>query len=227
MSSLASPPFVQPAANLFGQIVTPRMVEKAVAACLDIWMDTYLGQVERIDGYEPGQIVRPLGIITRSQFQRWPEEQLPCLLVMAAGLGGQRPERRADSSYRASWMVGIACIVSDATQDDTRDLALAYATAVRAAIGQHRMLKSALWPLGFGAAYWEDESYSDMPSRAERTLGASRVIFSVAVENVLTETAGPREPLADASEDPGNWPSATIQPATPVITPIGIEDTVS
>lgn len=206
--------------NLFGQIITPGQVEQAVAATLKLWMDDYLGEIERVEGYVPGTIERPLDVITRSQFDHWPEEQVPFLLVMTSGMAGQ-PERHAQGSYHASWLVGVACVVSDVTQEDTRRLALAYAAAVRAAVLQHKMLRSPLHPAGFAnGSGWQDESYTDMPSDAERTLGASRVIFSIGVDDVVTERAGPRQPSGRPNVDPGNWPK--VSSAKTNITPIGV-----
>lgn len=212
-----------PAPNLFKQIVTPGMVERAMAAAVELWIDTYLGQIERIEGYDPGQIERPRGVITRSEFDKWPEEQIPLIVVMTSGLAG-KPERHAQGNYHASWAVGVASIVSDIDQENTRQLSLAYAAAVRSLVLQHKMLKSATWPDGFAnGTSWEDETYSDMPSLKERSISAARVIFSVGVDDVVTEYAGPREPLSPAAVDPGNWPEGVFDTTT---TPIGIEDTL-
>lgn len=214
--------------NLFRPIVSKKMVERAVIASLEQWMDTYLGQIERIeylpDGsrtYAGGQVERPRGIISRSEFDKWPEDQLPVILVLCSGLAGQ-PERYARGNYRAAWTVGVAALVSDVDEDSTEQLASAYGSAIRTAILQHKTLKSSLYPAGFAnGVRWEDESYSDAPTIQGRTQQAARVIFSIAVDDVVTEYAGPREPLPDPTVDPGDWP--VVENALANVTPIGFE----
>jgi hypothetical protein len=194
--------------NLFGQIVSPHQVEEAVVASLTVWLPDYLGELERIEGYTPGTIALPAGIITASEFEKWPEDQLPLILVMNGGLAS-KPIRRGNGRYEAEWLVNVAPIVADVDEVQTRRLASAYATACRAAVLQHKGLKSPLHPEGFAAFIkWRDEKYVDIPFAETRTLGSGQVIFSVGVEGVTTEQAGPREPITPAV-DPGPLPAVT------------------
>lgn len=211
-------------ASLFGQIISPKAVEEAVAASLTIWLDTYLGELERIEGYDPGAIERPRGIISSSEFAKWPEDQIPVVVVVNSGLAG-KPERRNEGRYDASWLVGIAAIVSDVDHASTRELAFTYTAAIRAAIAQHKMLKSDLHPDGFAKfSEWEDETYGDLAFNETRTLGAGRTIFSVGVTGAVTEYAGPRVPSDDPAVAPGLLP--TVVEADAVVVPIGIEESL-
>lgn len=216
--------------NQFGNAISGGIVERAVADSLKIWMNTYLGEAERLEGYEPDTLERPLGIVTRSEFEKWPEEQVPVILVVSGGLA-EAPIRRTDGSYDAKWGVSIASICSAGDpdgfgQDATRRMSLAYALATRLAIGQHKMLKSDTYPDGFAnGSWWTDESYHDLPSITERAMGAARVTFAIGVDSVMTEYAGPRTPLTDPGIDPGNWPGAT-QPPLVGVTPIGPEESL-
>jgi hypothetical protein len=187
-------------ANLYGRIVTPQAVEQAVKATLETWMTDYLGELERIEGYEPNQIARPAGIIVASEFAKWPEDQLPLIMVISTGTVG-KPERHERGRHAVAWAVTVAAIVSDVEELESRRLAGAYAGAIRAAILQHKMLRSDLHPDGFAQFLsWQGESYSDLPFQDVRTLDSCRVSFSVGVEDVVTEQAGPREP---SGEQPG------------------------
>ncbi len=203
--------------NLYGRIVSATAVEHAVVASLNIWLDGAIGELERVDGYTPGSIERPHGIVTGSQFEKWPEDQIPVILVINAGLAGT-PVRRADGVYDTAWLVGCAPVVSDVDQKGTRDLALTYTAALRMALLQHAKLTSPVNPSGF-AHYvdWRGEDYTDIPFLASRSLMAGRVIFEVGVEAAVTQQAGPRTPPADPKVDPGNWPNVgeptvTVQP---------------
>lgn len=204
---------------LFGQIISAKAVERAVVESLNVWLNDYLGELERVEGYDPNAIERPLGIITSSDFAKWPEDQIPLVVVINLGLSG-KPERHHDGKYSASWLVGIAAIVSDQDQSATRDLAFTYLTAIRAAILQHKMLKSPLHPDGFANfSMWHDETYGDIAFNESRTLGAGRSIFEIGVEDVTTEFAGPRVPYDDPTQTPGPLPTVTktivtAEPAT-------------
>lgn len=194
------------ASNRYGQIVTPGMVERAFVATLELWMDDYLGELERVEGYDVGEVVRPAGIITASQFAKWPEDQLPLIMVIAPGTTG-KPERHAQGRYNVAWAVTAAAIVSDIDELEARRLAGAYAGAMRAAILQHKMLKSPLHPEGFAQFLsWKGEGYGDLGFEDARTLDSCRVEFAVGVEDVTTEHAGPRTPSGSPGTDPGPLP---------------------
>ncbi len=195
--------------NLFGRIVSRTAVERAVIASLNIWLDSALGELERIDDWPLNSIKRPMGIVTRSQFAKWPEDQLPVILVICAGLAGT-PVEHAGGRYDASWLVGVAPIVSDVDEDSTRDLAGAYGAAVRTAVLQHSMLKSPINPDGFSSSIdWVGEDDTDIPFLASRSLASTRVVFQVSVETAVTKQAGPRTPPETPWVDPGEWPEIT------------------
>jgi hypothetical protein len=189
--------------SVFGTIISAGAVERAVADSLREWISTYIGEIERIEGYDPGSIERPLDVISTSDFEKWPEDQLPVVLVLNAGLAGQ-PIRRGDGVHEATWLVALAPVVSDVNAADTRTLALAYAAAIRAAILQHKSLG------GFAAGLtWRDENYTDLPFADTRSLMAGRVVFEVTVEGVVRDSGGPPAPLPDPSDDPGDWPTTS------------------
>lgn len=194
-------------ANIFERIVTPDDVEQAVVATLNLWMDDYLGEMERLKGYTANEVARPAGIITASEFAKWQEDQLPLIMVVSPGLDGPPIRRKGGGSYEAAWSVTVAAIVADVDLGLTRRLMSVYAGAIRASILQHKMLRSSLYPDGFASFLaWKDESYSDIPFADTRALDSVRVGFSVGVEDVTTEQAGPREPSGKPATDPGDWP---------------------
>lgn len=196
--------------NLYGRIITRNQVEQAMKACVGDWINDYLGELERVEGYDVGSIVRPRGTITASEFAKWPEDQVPLILILSAGLGGPPKRTRGDGSHEAAWTVAVCGIVSDIDEDATRRLAGVYAGAIRALVTQHKGLKSSLHPDGFADSLaWRDESYGDIPFADSRTLDSCRVVFSVGVEDVVTEQAGPREPSPTPGVDPGPLPVAT------------------
>lgn len=196
--------------NLIGAIIDCDTVEKAMQATLADYLPTYLGELERLKGYTAGQIARPAGVITASEFAKWPEDQLPLIMVVSPGLEGSPVRSSGAGAYDAQWSVTVAAVVADVDELETRRLMSSYAAAIRAAVVQHKALRSSLHPNGFAQfAEWRDESYSDIPFGDTRALDSCRVVFTVGVENVVTQAAGPRLPLPDPSVDPGPWPPVT------------------
>lgn len=202
-------------ANIFGQMVSGFDVERAMVDFLSAprgahqgtWIDTYLGEVERLQGYQPNAIERPRGIVTSSDFEKWPEDQVPVYVVICPGVTGP-PTRRGDGSYGASFGVGIAAVASDVDADgnstaSSRKLAQAHGLAIRTAVTQHKSLG------GFAnTCKWLDESYRDLIFDDTRTLATAMIGFEVVVESVV-QTGGPSEPVAIPPDDPGPWPTVT------------------
>jgi hypothetical protein len=207
-------------ANLFGPIVTGDDVERAIAAFLrdpqpngHSWLDTYLGELERHAGYAPGQIQRPKGVVTRSELETWPEDQLPVIVVVSPALAA-RPSQRA-GAYQATWAVAVAPVVSDVDEPGTRRLSHTYVAAVRLAMLQHGSLG------GFAESVeWIDERTDDTAFADTRSIMAGRVVFEVTVGNVARRSDGPLVPLPDPAVDPGPWPDVSATPVDVSIVPI-------
>lgn len=193
------------AQNVYGVIWSAKQVENRVIGALEDWLPYYLGEMERVDGYDPDTIERPRGYVRASEFGKWPEDQIPVVLVIT---GEARPTKHEDGRYEATFPVGVAPIVSELEKDGTRDLANTYAAAIRSAVVQHKRLKSTAYPDGIeGHVNWTHEGYTDLAHDDTRTLGAASVIFDVTINNVVTAAAGPRElPSEPPNVDPGDWP---------------------
>lgn len=218
------------ATNVFGPIVTLRMVEQGIASFLRVWFLDYLDEIERREGYAPGEVERPRGIPIASDFQKWPEDQVPCLLVLSAGLAGP-PQRQGDGSYTTDWQVAIAPVVKDIDEDETRRLASTYTAAVRLAVMQHQGLE------GLGRVLrWRDEVYDTGPLERRRTHAVGRFVFDVQMDKTLVEFGpvvpanppiDPDLPPPDPTPDPGPWPDVhlpadvgvTLKNPTEVVTP--------
>jgi hypothetical protein len=202
------------ATNVFGPIVTLRTVEQGVAAFLRLWFLDYLDEVERREGYAPGEIERPRGIPIHSDLSKWSEEQVPCLLVLSSGLTGP-PERMGDGSYTTEWQIAVGAVVKDIDEDEARRLSSAYIAAVRTAV----MHKQGLEGLG-RVLRWRDETYDDTPPERRRTHAVGRFVFDVQIDNTLQEggpllpSNAPLDPAvpppATPSPDPGPWPDVQL-----------------
>lgn len=184
-----------PYSQAIGSVVTGRDVELAVLAFLKRWAGTYLAECERQRGYVPGSLPRIRTWTTANEFETWPEDQLPCCLLVSPGLI-EAPLADGAGVYRAKFSLGLAVIVSARTMDETAALAKLYCAAFRAAILQHQSLE------GFASGIeWLDENYDDIPSIDDRSLGAGQAVFAVEVSGFARRWNGPTTPNEPPSPD--------------------------
>lgn len=190
--------------SAFGQIITDDQVEDAVISVLKRWTNEYMAEIERQVGVEVGYHQRPPGdgsYLVRTDFDKWPEEMLPIVLVVSPGVADD-PVREGRGVYRAKWEIGVVCIVESTDQVSTRRYAYRMGAALRAALVQHQTLERALNSSVRGVD-WVGHRNNEVPLGPEdnRTIWANRQLFEVEVGGVLTRGGGPG-PGVDPREDP-------------------------
>src|SRR3954463_13420771 len=111
--------------TVFGTVISDDVVELATVNTLRTWVSTYLSEVERQRDLDPGYYTRPPqgSITTRSDFDKWPEEQLPAIIVVAPGIPDDPVKQSGHGVYRASYDIGVVCVVSSNTREETRHYA--------------------------------------------------------------------------------------------------------
>jgi hypothetical protein len=182
---------------MFGSEIGPMIsaydVERAALDTLRKWIDTYLGEAEAQHGRARNSLPRPRSYTTSNSFDKWPEDQLPCVLLVSPGIL-EPPQARGDGAIFAVFSLGVAAIVSTAQMADTEELAKLYVCALRTCLIQQRSLG------GFASGTeWLDETYDDLPSEDSRSLGAGQAIFAVEVDAVAQRYHGP---LLDTPQPP-------------------------
>jgi hypothetical protein len=210
------------ATNIYGPIWSAKQIERRVIGSLEDWLTFYLGEMERLDGYAPDSIQRPLGYVRAPELSKYPEDQVPCIVVMAREA---IPKKTAPyKEYEATFPVAVAPIVSDTDKDSSQDLAGTYAAAIRASIIQHKRLKSTAYPDGIeGSVEWAHEGYMDLAFSSSRSLGTASGIFNVTIDVAVAGQAGPRElPTEPPSVDPGDWPDLLPGQPTVVVNPVEV-----
>jgi hypothetical protein len=202
--------------SIFGAIVTGADVEGWCLETLKQWSPTYLAELERQHGRTAGELQPVRAWVTVPSFDKWPEDQLPAVLLLSVGIAAP-PLKRGDGRYRARWQMGLACICSARTQELSHELAMLYLAAHRAILLQRPSLG------GHAAGInWLDENYDDLPLDDLRSLSAGQAIFTVEVEGVVSGDAGPLspdQPLTPATDPWPDWPTA----ATVEVTVEGVE----
>lgn len=181
--------------TLYERIVTGNDVEQWVVALLKKWSCNYLVELERQHGYEPGTLPGVRGWALGPTFDKWPEDQIPGVLVVSPGLVPP-PTRDGYGVYRARWRIDVGCICSARTQQQSHEQAMLFVAAHKAIVVQHPSLEG--WATGM---QWLDESYDPLTFDDTRSLYAGYASFAIEVDDVLTSLAGPtgdpHEPCTD------------------------------
>jgi hypothetical protein len=193
--------------NIFRQIITRQDVEQAALDTLQIWIDTYLAEVERQKGITVRSLPRPRSWTRRNEFERWPEDQIPAIIVVSPGLSDP-PMGTGNGAFRADWDLGIAVVAEGQQTNSTRDLVGYYTAAIRALIIQRPSLG------GFAmGVIWTGERYDDISdTEIGRTMASGQVLFQVTVEGIVSTKAGPvtpDTPPVDPPDTSPTWPIAT------------------
>lgn len=195
--------------TVFDHILTADVVEQHALETLQTWLPTYLREVERQTGRDPNTLPAVRSWKPVNIFERWPEDQLPAVLLVSPGLIGT-PEKEGDGYYRARWSLGIGVVVSARDAATTNSLAKVYAAAVRATILQHQSLGGHSRGVG-----WVDEKYDDLPAEKGRTLAAGQNIFWVEYAQVVSTKGGPIQPVPpDDEPPPEDWPTVETADTT-------------
>lgn len=190
--------------SIFGDILTGDDVEKAVVAHLKNWSRTYLAELERQTDRTADSLPQVRSFTTTPREpEKWPEDQLPAILVVSPGLADV-PNLQGDGQMRATWSVGIAAIVEARSEAATRTGAHLYFAHAMAIMLQ----KAGIGGIADDTMLATPWQYDVLPVESRRTLGAVYAVFEVSVDEVLNTRGGPEEPLAEPYEDPGDWPTA-------------------
>lgn len=178
-----------------GDILIASNLKVAVREHYKTWQETYLAEVERLTGRDPRALPLIKSYSFKNELDKFPEEQLPAMVIVTPGVAEDSIEREGDGAYSASWDLGVAIVVGSNTEIATDALRDAYAAAARTLFIQH----PAIGDIGV-IEEWLDESYNDLPVDATRTLAAVQLIFRVRTEMVLEAAEGTAEPLDDPYE---------------------------
>lgn len=176
--------------SIFGTIFSDDALEDAVRETLKKWFSDYLDEIEDQRGIARGWHDRPKSWEIHDEFDRFPAEMIPQILVFCKGLD-DKATKRGDGRYGAKFAVGVACIVSAADSESTRKMAYRYGAAVRAIILQKKKLDGTV--AGIRGVSWIDGRNSEIKSEDTRTLWSSRQLFAFEIADVVTAGAGPRD----------------------------------
>jgi hypothetical protein len=186
--------------SIFGPIVTGYDLEVWTLQLCRKWFGTYLSEMERQHGLTAGTFKRPLSYTVAPSFDKFPEDQLPAIVLVSAGLAEQ-PAKQGDGNMHGRWDLLAGGIVSARRQDEAHAMAQFYCGALRWLLIQRPSLDGHAQ-----GVVWMDEDYTMLEFDETRSLAAGVARFTVEVENVSNAKAGPLTPEEPLDPDTLPWP---------------------
>jgi hypothetical protein len=203
----------------FGPLKGQPDVEKAVLSTLAAWLNEYLADIERKNGYAKkllGRAPSPQSIHGGVDFQSWNEEELPAVIVVANPTGA--PEYAQSIGYTQTYEVQVGCIVAGdgaafssaptevLAEDEARTLAGYWGVAVQLLV-QHGDLKSFAERTRMVGAP-RVEIAESAAGTEQRRIQQSVTTFHVTVPQIIEENAGPYGQTPAESPGYGGEPEA-------------------
>lgn len=185
--------------EVHGRIRQKGEIEDAATAALKRWIEYYLGIVA--EQHEFSAIAAPKRFAVVSEFERFPEDDLPVVIVMSEQ--AISVERKGDGYYNAIYPLSVAVVVAAASGPTARTMAHLYGAAVRALFEHNQSIGD-----GITVVSWEGDGSLTVGSAKARTTVAVEENFTVRMTNIVSDLAGPA--LAQPPEDPPTeWPEIT------------------
>lgn len=188
----------------FGPLIIATQVEDAAQVTLETWMPAYLRWVERLLGKPTDWLQSPQSYVATSDWDHFPEEALPAVLIMAPGTIGA-PAQDGRRIYRAIFDLRVGVLVSAGTRSDTERLAKFYGAALRALI----LGKGSLGNFATGTKWLGESANIKVADDKQRTMATAENRFAVEVREVVKALTGPTNPPAKPAEPPPDEPVAT------------------
>jgi hypothetical protein len=184
--------------SVFGTIVTPPDVEKAVLKALQDWSPTYLRFLERHTARKPNDLPEIASWRAADTMEeRFPEQAIPACQVMVAT---DIDLRTQGDSMMGVFTGDVDILVSSPEPERARELALLYAFGHGLALLHHPQLDGTLNIQGFG---WEKTGAPAVGKGQGRWLALGTCHVTIAVQGIATPFGGPAEPI---STEPAELP---------------------
>jgi hypothetical protein len=178
--------------TVFGDILIASQIEEAAINQLQIWIPTYLREIERQLEIAIGSTPTPEHFSNRNSLDMLAGEKFPKVIVISPGLDGA-PLADGSGVYSARWQLGVGSIIAANSEPLANMQSKIYGAACRKIM----IDKPSLGGLA-RAITWEDEQYEDLPVPNQNMLLKSAVVyFSVDCQNVSTRWSGPDHPDED------------------------------
>jgi hypothetical protein len=214
---MTAPLFTPVNEGVFGPMVSAADVEDHVQATLQRWFPTYLYQVERLHQLVPGTLPAPRAWVRSAAVEKFPEDQLPAVMIGSPGLTDDPPAADGAGYYTAAWRINLGLEIAAGPNRRALELARWYTLALRAAILQQQQDPGLPGPVQVARIDWITERYDLLDSIDDRTVCVGIVELVVTAAGVLQRNAGPLDPIIPPQPPDPNapaWPVAATVDTT-------------
>lgn len=189
--------------EVFGPLTDGGVIEEGAIETLKRWLPTYLQKASEQANFPAIQTPQSWGVV--SEFDRFPEQGLPAIIVAAPGTNDP-PVKDGAGFYRVEYTLVVFAEVAAAKGAAARKMAQLYGAAIRGALLQQSRLAG-----GISVAEWRGEITDTVDVAQRRTRAATGQEFSVQCRQMVTTLGGPEQP-----DDPDEWPEITETPTVEV-----------
>jgi hypothetical protein len=177
-----------------GPIFTATTLELAALGVLQRTLALSLAEIARQATVATPAL--PRSWMVAHTFSRFPEDQVPAVVVTSPGLA-RPPERRPARAWMGWFglVVGVEC--QGTRQDQVDAMVRLYAGAVRHCLLLHPSLDGVA-----SDCKWFSEDYQPAPIDERRSRGVCLVGFELLVEQLVDQAYGPLEPPETDGSDP-------------------------
>lgn len=184
--------------STYGSLVLIPEVEDSLEATLKEWIPYYAAYVSRKAG-KPGFLPDPKSYVATSDFDHFPEEKCPAVLLECGEIMNPIADGRRE--YRATFPLRVGIFVESKNRDATERLAKLYEGAIRQLILHRGSLGHKGW-----ATIWKATKINpEVANRSQRTIASAEIHFSTEVRGAAQRLGGPvsTEGLPNPKTEPG------------------------
>jgi len=188
--------------EVFGPLFDEGQIETAALETLRLWLPDYLREARRQKDYPEIAPVKSWGV--SSEYDRWPEEGLPAVIVMVPGTR-EDPEAEGDD-YQPTYGLSVAVECAAGRGDVARRIAQIYGAAVVGTIMHRRSLGTDTL---LRVTKWRGSSNTTVGIDQRRTRVSVEQMFDVFVPSAFNVMVGPTETTEPTEPLPDEWPEVT------------------
>jgi hypothetical protein len=194
---------------VFGDFTLDEEIKQAVEDTISEWIETYLALIERRAGLDPKSLPLPKSYVHSDDgtLNKRPEDQLPCVAILAPGNGKLAPKGDGEGRQRGGVVLNVAVIVE--TKSGSASLT---SSRYRKALELLLLHQSDLGGIATETFFrgWRND---DLKAEDNRSIAAGVNVIEALIPNLSQAGMGLNAPPADPYEE--------TEP--PVVTEVDVE----
>lgn len=193
-----------------GNLSSAAAVERAALVALKGWLPKYVPLAAKYEGVKPNLLEPVKSWAVSSEYELFPESDLPAIIISSEGLLGP-PRKDGAGFYTVTRSLEVSITIAAATAPRARLYSQIYVAAIAGAILQRRSLGNDMC-----AADWLDEANGTHEKTGRKTVCVAASVFAVEHRNVVNWRKGPKDDV----------PPDEIPETNPIVTDVDVKTEV-